>query len=1185
MTRLPRVLGLAFVTVLFVSAAALSGADRPVLRARAPALSPDGSRIAFSYRGDIWVVPRAGGRARRLTNHPAYDSGCAWSPDGKRIAFNSIRHDHYDVFVVDAEGGTPRRITRHSGYDLIEDWYDGETLLIRTSRRGSSDLALAPLDGSTPRLLTHTPMDAEMYASVVPGGDLVLLSDKSAYSYRRIRFHGSAASDIWVLRIRGEGPRWRCLVDSGFCDVHPKAAPDGTVWFVSNRSGTPNLWTVPLAGGKPKQRTRLEGRGLRRPSFSRDGRWAAFDHGNRIHLMATADGKPRPVDILVGAEPAHNPVEHRTFTSGADEFDISPDGKLMAVVVHGEIFVAPAGESALARNVSRSVGRETQVAWGPDSRTLYFISDRDGNREVYRADLVQGTTERLTNTPDNEAWPMPSPDGKRLVYLVGTTGMKIVPEVPGPRRRAILDRARRFADLDTMAIDDEFEEGEVESLAALADVIAQGEDAPPDLGAREVPFLIRAMGASDPESVDGQKRIERVNVVLKAVTGYPMPSPTPGSHGADKFRQVALHWAIYHGDRCDPDDDIVFKAPEGFKVRAIADPVEPEKARMVPAHIADMALWSGRAYDWSPDSRWLAFTERGPGYQTDLRILDTRDGAVREVTEHPSSGHPRFSADGAWLSFVSNFPEDNDVFLLRLTTPKRTFPGDPLRDVLEEGGESEKKKPSKGPAPVEIDFERITDRVVQATGYPAHEGNALLSPDGKTVFFTSGMGDTSELYSLPAPHVDGPRRLKQLTHGEKPSSVRLSGDGKRLFYLSSGRVRSISLSGAGGKTHGFRAEMEIDRQAELSYVLDEALWLLGTWFYDPDHHGADWDEIARRYRGLLGDASPGIDFDSMLDDLCAELEASHVGASGGDTGGESEPPTGHLGIDLDDDALADGRTVLTSVLEGGPADHAEVALKSGDIILAVNGAETGRGVNVHALLRGTVGRRVELGVKTGDAERTVVIQPCSASDERDLRYERWVRERRAKVDEWSGGRLAYLHIRSMNTEPLNRFRREILIETKGKAGAIIDVRYNGGGWTAVHILDALSRRPFVMRSFRHGTRVSENRYRDRGLEIPLVAMTNHASFSNAEIFSEGFSRLGLGPVVGVPTAGGVIGTGSFKLLNGMRLRRPSWAAWTVDGENLEGNGRPVTHRVENAPGRAGHEEDRQLGKAVELLLP
>jgi tricorn protease len=299
----------------------------------------------------------------------------------------------------------------------------------------------------------------------------------------------------------------------------------------------------------------------------------------------------------------------------------------------------------------------------------------------------------------------------------------------------------------------------------------------------------------------------------------------------------------------------------------------------------------------------------------------------------------------------------------------------------------------------------------------------------------------------------------------------------------------------------------------------------------------------------------------------------------------ASPETGELGIELDDAALVDGRIVVETVLAEGPADHPDAKLAAGDEILRVNGAALGRGVNFHGLLRGTVGRRVVLDVKGRDGkEREVVVKPANATTIRNLRYERWVRERREMVRKWSGGKLAYLHVRSMNTGPRNRFRREIMVETEGKEGAIIDVRYNSGGWTAVHLLDVLSRRTFVLRSFRNGARVSENRYRDRGVEIPLVALTNHASFSNAEIFSEGFRRLELGPVVGVPTAGGVIGTGSWTLLNGMRLRRPSWGAWTLDGENLEGNGRPVTHRVENGPGREGHAEDRQLRKAVELLM-
>jgi tricorn protease len=1175
---------LAVLTLLPLAAAVLAG-ERSVLRARGAALSPDGSQIVFQHRGDLWIAATEGGQARRLTSHPAYESAARWSPDGRRIAFNSNRHGSYDAFVVDAAGGEPVRVTRHSGYDLVEQWFDAETLLVRTSRAGSTDLALVPLDGTTPRLLTRTPLDPEMYACVVPGGDRILLSDKSAYRYRRRRFHGSAAADIWELRLRGEGPRWRKLVDTEWNDLRPQVAADGRIWFESNRSGTPNLWSIAPDGSDPRQETRYEGRGVSRLSISRDGKVGVFDREDRIHRFRVPDAEAAaPVDIRIAVDGRPNPIEHRTENGRVDEFEISPDGKLAAVVVLGEVFVYPTDEGGLARNVSSSVGRETQIAWGSDSRTLYFVSDRDGNREVYRTDLVLGTTERLTETPENEAWPTPSPDGKSVVWLVGFDRLRIVAEIPGDRRRERLERVETFRELTSTPYPDDLDVNEAARLEEVAEAVASGSVVPPDdLEKSAMPVWLRALGACDPETEEGQRRILRLSASLRVLTGYPMADPVPGRHDAHAFRLTGLHWARYWKDRTGPDKPLAFKAPEGFEAPRLPDPTAPVPLE-IRLRLADMALWNDRPFDWSPDSLWIAIPERGPGYRLDIRLVNAKDGVTHPATAHPTAYHPRFSRDGAWLTFLSDATQDDDVHVLRLTAPERTFPDDPIRKVLEPS-EKEKKPDGEKVEPIAMRLEGLSERAVDATSFPTNEAESVLAGDGKTLLFTADLGGSRELWSIPAPHVSGGRTPKQLTRGERPRRLRLSPDGKRVFYLASGRVRSMSVGGGSARTHDFRAELAIDRAAQMRYVLDEALWLLGTWFYDPALHGADWSEISTRYRKLLAHTAPGLDFEVLLDDLCAELDASHLGASGAPTGAEGEPETGELGIELDDAALVDGRIVVETVLAEGPADHPDAKLAAGDEILRVNGAALGRGVNFHGLLRGTVGRRVVLDVKGRDGkEREVVVKPANATTIRNLRYERWVRERREMVRKWSGGKLAYLHVRSMNTGPRNRFRREIMVETEGKEGAIIDVRYNSGGWTAVHLLDVLSRRTFVLRSFRNGARVSENRYRDRGVEIPLVALTNHASFSNAEIFSEGFRRLELGPVVGVPTAGGVIGTGSWTLLNGMRLRRPSWGAWTLDGENLEGNGRPVTHRVENGPGREGHAEDRQLRKAVELLM-
>jgi C-terminal processing protease CtpA/Prc len=172
----------------------------------------------------------------------------------------------------------------------------------------------------------------------------------------------------------------------------------------------------------------------------------------------------------------------------------------------------------------------------------------------------------------------------------------------------------------------------------------------------------------------------------------------------------------------------------------------------------------------------------------------------------------------------------------------------------------------------------------------------------------------------------------------------------------------------------------------------------------------------------------------------------------------------------------------------------------------------------------------------------------------------------------------------MDQVSLAKFKREVQTESLGKEGLIIDVRNNGGGSTAQDILGVLQRKPFVMRQRPHMPRISEDIYRGYALQKPCILLTNESSFSNAEIFSEGFKTLKLGKVVGVPTAGGVIGTGSFVLVDGSVLRLPAIGAWTIEGENLEGKGRSVDIYVEADPYEQDQGEDNQLKRAVEELL-
>jgi tricorn protease len=219
-----------------------------------------------------------------------------------------------------------------------------------------------------------------------------------------------------------------------------------------------------------------------------------------------------------------------------------------------------------------------------------------------------------------------------------------------------------------------------------------------------------------------------------------------------------------------------------------------------------------------------------------------------------------------------------------------------------------------------------------------------------------------------------------------------------------------------------------------------------------------------------------------------------------------------------------------------------------------------------------------------ESSSPVAVKPISRGAEGQLWYQRWVEHQRELVDTYSKGRLGYVHIRAMNDSSLRDFKHHLGNNMLGKEGVVIDVRFNGGGRTAVDVLEILIKRPWLKRQYGDLPDISENIYRSIALEKPSILMINESSFSNAEIMAEGFRRLNIGKIVGVDTAGGVIGTGSYRLIDGSRMRLPSTGAYTVDGENLENNGRKPDIFIENNPEELDQGIDRQTERAVKELL-
>jgi tricorn protease len=353
-------------------------------------------------------------------------------------------------------------------------------------------------------------------------------------------------------------------------------------------------------------------------------------------------------------------------------------------------------------------------------------------------------------------------------------------------------------------------------------------------------------------------------------------------------------------------------------------------------------------------------------------------------------------------------------------------------------------------------------------------------------------------------------------------------------------------------------------------------------FYDPKMHGRDWDAIKARYKPMLAHVASNEDVYALANEMIGELSASHTGVSGPPS---VQAPRGYatrfLGFELEP---ANGRYRISHIYKDGPADKEWVDLAVGDYVLAIDGTELKAGDNYWKVLSSTLNDYIPVRyAKTpaGESAKTVRLASITAQALNNIKYEQWVADSRAIVDKESAGQIAYLHIRSMDQPSLARFRNEIN-QYWNKKGIIVDIRYNGGGNIDQELLGILVQREYQIWQPR-GTEPNARPF--SGFFGPKVVMQNWRSASNAEMFPAGFRALGLGKVIGSPTAGAVIGTGSYSLIDGSTVRTPGTGVFLADAQktNMENFGVPPDIFVENTPEDNLAGRDRELEIAVQEL--
>ncbi len=347
--------------------------------------------------------------------------------------------------------------------------------------------------------------------------------------------------------------------------------------------------------------------------------------------------------------------------------------------------------------------------------------------------------------------------------------------------------------------------------------------------------------------------------------------------------------------------------------------------------------------------------------------------------------------------------------------------------------------------------------------------------------------------------------------------------------------------------------------------------------------GQDWEALRTQYAPLIAGAQYNGDLFLLLNLLMGELRTSHMGFG---YNGQRADRDGYLGLSFDPTLQADsGRLIASSVLPDGPAAVAGIVV--GIELLGIEGKLLSANYSLDEALHRTAGRRVRLTVAgpAGQEQREVIVRPLGSNAYQELQYRAWVQANEVIVHNASAGQLGYVHIPEMSFAAYQRFLVDVDTEAYGKRGLVIDVRFNGGGHTATFFLDLLGRRNTTYSTLRGHTAVdSAHVSGNRVLNRPTVLVTNEKSYSNAEIFSEAYRRLGIGKIVGRPTGGAVIWTSPKYLIDGAHVRLPRLRVTTLEGEDLEGTGRPVDYDVVLPLGDPVRGRDPQLAEAVRVLL-
>lgn len=1008
-----------------------------------------------------------------------------------------------------------------------------------------------------------------------------------------------SGGDIWV--VPSKGGEAHLLVSHPAEESRPLYSPDGTrLAFVSTRTGGGDIYILTLASGELKRLT-FDDRLDQLDAWSRDGRWIYFSNGsqdvggkNDLFRVSAEGGTP----IAVSAD---------RFTN---EFQAAPapDGSTVAFAARGngdsqwwrhghshldesEIWLRKDGSPATYEKVVDLNGRNAWPMWMPDGKSLYFMSDRSGAQNLWTLPL-SGKMKQVTKFTDGRViWPSIGYDGKAVVferdfkiwqldtksgeaYAIPITlvGSAATPEISHLSLNS-------FNDLSVSA------DGRKVALIAHGEVFASS--------ARDGGAAYRVTHTPAPET---------------QVVWAPDSTRLAYLGQRDAVSHVFLYDFAKHAETqltkdALPDQSVKF-SPDG---KSLAFVRNEKELRVIDLdgkqeHVAASGFLSGQ-YAWAPDNQWLAYVAADDRGLRNINIVAVAGGAAHQVTflSNSNLNGLQWSPDGKFLIFeTSQRTETPQLIRVDLVPKQPKYHEDKFDDLFKpeapaRAGRGAAAAEPKVPVKVEFEFPHIRERLTVINTAGLTINNPIISPDGKYLLYSGTAGGLANLYLYPLDEdaagrggrggggggrggANGPAR--QLTNtAAMRTHVQFSADSRDVFYLEAGKVSAINVENKQTRSVNIDAEMDVDFNQEKMAVFEEAWAAQRDNYADPHYNGADWSAVRKTYAPLIEGARNPDEMRAILRLMIGELNSSHSGITAPPAaGGGGRGVIGQLGLTFDRAAYEKSGTLkITEVLPHSPAELAKIQV--GEELRAVDGVAIGPHVNLDEQLQHKIDKRVVLDI----SGRQVTVQPVASLAEQI--YRKWVEDNRAYVAKISNNRLGYVHVRDMSEQALAQLYLDLDEQNRARDGVVIDIRNNNGGFVNAYALDVLTRRPYLTMTNRNGPAApARTALGQRSLELPTILVVNQHSLSDAEDFTEGYRTLKLGKVVGEPTAGWIIYTGSVTLIDGTTMRMPGTVIRGADGKVMENNPRPVDVAVTRPIGESYTGKDSQLDVAVKELL-